>query len=286
MTVRPNVLSTPPGPVNPAPGVPPPAPEIAGGPGVPAAPAARATPAAHGREGRIRVYIWEVPVRATHWVTAGAIVVLSVTGLYIADPFLIPAGGALMTTIRLTHMLAAFVLLVSGLLRTFWLLRGNRFAHWKAFIPLTWFQFTELFRQAGFYAFIRKEIPKVLGHNQLAAAAYLVLFALLLVEVVTGFALDGLIGSEPGASAFGWLRDLLGTQTVRVIHHLAMWGILAIALFHIYSCVLVDHIEKNGLVSSIFSGFKFPTREEILESRDGGPEILEAALEAQAEDEH
>jgi Ni/Fe-hydrogenase 1 B-type cytochrome subunit len=235
---------------------------------------------------RVRVYIWQIPVRVTHWVTAGAIVVLSVTGLYIGDPFLSPAGGPVMTTIRLTHMLAAFVLLASGVLRTFWLLRGNRWAHWKAFIPLTWFQFTELFRQAGFYAFIRREIPKVLGHNQLAAAAYLVLFALLLVEIVTGFALDGLLGSEPGASLFGWVRDLLGNQTMRVIKHLAMWGILAIALFHIYSCVLVDHLEKNGLVSSIVSGFKFPTRNEILESRDGGPDVLEAALEAQERDEH
>jgi hypothetical protein len=56
-----------------------------------------------------------------------------------------------------------------------------------------------------------------------------------------------------------------------------MWAILAIAAFHIYSCVLVDHVEKNGLMSSIFSGFKFPTREEILESRDGGPDLLAAA---------
>ena len=30
-----------------------------------------------------------------------------------------------------------------------------------------------------------------------------------------------------------------------------------------------------GLVSSIVSGFKFPTREEVVESRDGGPEMLE-----------
>jgi hypothetical protein len=54
-----------------------------------------------------------------------------------------------------------------------------------------------------------------------------------------------------------------------------MWAILAIALFHVYSCVLVDHIEKNGLLSSIFSGFKFPTREEIVEARDGGEQLLE-----------
>ncbi len=226
-------------------------------------------------EERVRLYVWQVPVRITHWLTAGCIVVLSVTGGYIADPFLIPPGGNVMTTVRLVHMLTAFAFLVSGLIRTYWLLAGNRYSRWSAFIPTSRYQATELFRQAAFYAFIRKEIPKVLGHNQLAATAYLILFFLLLVETVTGFALDGLIGSEPGASAFGWLRELLGTQNVRLIHHFAMWAILAIALFHVYSCILVDHIEKNGLVSSIVSGYKFPTVEEVLESRDGGPEILE-----------
>lgn len=223
---------------------------------------------------RVRLYVWQVPVRLTHWVTAVCIVVLSVTGLYIADPFLIPPGGDVMSTIRLIHMLAALVFLVSGLIRTVWLLRGNRFARWSAFIPTSRFQATELFRQAAFYGFIRREIPKVLGHNQLAAAAYLVLFALLLVVTVTGFALDGLMGTEPGATLFGWLRELVGPQMLRLVHHLSMYAILAIAVFHIYSCMLVDHIEKNGLVSSMVSGFKFPTREEVVESRDGGPEMM------------
>ncbi len=226
-------------------------------------------------EGRLRVYIWQVPVRVTHWLTAACIVILSVTGLYIADPFLIPPGGSVMTTIRTVHIAAAIALLVSGLIRTVWLLAGNRFARWPAFIPTTWFQATEILRQAGFYMFVRREIPKVLGHNQLAAAAYLILFFLLLVEVITGFALDGLLGAEPGASMFGWLRELVGPQAIRLVHHLAMWAILAIALFHVYSCILVDHVERNGLMSSIVSGYKFATPEEILESRDGGPELLE-----------
>ena len=224
---------------------------------------------------RLRIYIWQVPVRATHWVTAGCIVVLSLTGGYIADPFLIPAGGSTMMTARLIHMVAAITLLASGLVRTWWLLAGNRFSRWSAFIPTSRVQATELFRQAGFYMFLRREIPKVLGHNQLAAAAYLALFFLLLVETVTGFALDGLIGSEPGATAFAWLRELLGPQTIRLVHHLSMWAILAIALFHVYSTVLVDHLERNGLVSSMFSGFKFVPRDEIIESRDGGVDVSE-----------
>jgi Ni/Fe-hydrogenase 1 B-type cytochrome subunit len=226
---------------------------------------------------RVRLYVWQVPVRATHWVTAGCIVVLSVTGGYIADPFLIPPGGSIMSTIRMVHILAALAFLVSGLVRTYWLIAGNRFSRWSAFIPTSRYQATELFRQAAFYGFVRKEIPKVLGHNQLAATAYLALFALLLVETVTGFALDGLMGAEPGATLFGWLRELVGVQQLRLIHHLSMWAILAIALFHVYSCVLVDHIENNVLVSSMIAGFKFPTREEVVESRDGGESLLEQA---------
>jgi Ni/Fe-hydrogenase 1 B-type cytochrome subunit len=241
---------------------------------LPALPDAEVQVPGHAEERR-RLYIWQLPVRISHWLTAGCIVVLSVTGVYIADPFLLPPGGSVMTSMRFIHIAAAITLLASGLLRTLWLLFGNRFARWKAFIPTTRAQATEIFRQAAFYAFLRREIPKVLGHNQLAAAAYLLLFFLLLVETVTGFALDGLLGAEPGASLFGWLRDLVGPQLIRLVHHLAMWAILAIAIFHVYSCILVDHVERNGLMSSIISGYKFVTREEVLESRDGGDELLE-----------
>jgi Ni/Fe-hydrogenase 1 B-type cytochrome subunit len=226
-------------------------------------------------EGRVAVYVWQVPVRLTHWVTVGSIVVLSVTGLYIADPFLLPPSGPVMTTTRTIHMLAALALLASGLVRTIWLLRGNRFARWSALVPTSRTQATELFRQAAFYAFLRKDIPKVLGHNQLAATAYLALIGLLVLETVTGLVLYAALGAEPAATLVGWIRELVGLQMLRLLHHLSMWAILAIAVFHVYSCILVDHIERNGLMSSIVSGYKYPTREEVLESRDGGPELLE-----------
>jgi Ni/Fe-hydrogenase 1 B-type cytochrome subunit len=235
-------------------------------------------------DARVRVYVWQVPVRIAHWLLFGSITSLSVTGIYIADPFLAPAGGGVMTTIRAIHIVSALVLLVSGAIRTASLLVGNRWARWYAFIPTNRYQLTELFRQAGFYAFVRREIPKVIGHNQLAAAAYVVLFLLLLVEVITGFALDGLLGTEPMASLFWWLRELMGPQALRLVHHLAMWGILAIALFHVYSCVLVDNVEKVGILTSMVNGYKYPTRAEVLESRDGGPDVLAEAEAAEAAD--
>ena len=224
---------------------------------------------------RVRIYVWQVPVRITHWAIAISIVGLSLTGGYIADPFLIPPGGSVMTTMREVHLISAIVLMLAGLWRTIWLLVGNRFARWSAFVPTTRNQALELFRQAGFYAFVRKEIPRVLGHNQLAATAYIALVGLLVVEMGTGFVLYGVLGAEPAATLFGWVRELVGLQTIRLVHHLAMWGVLAIAVFHVYSCFLVDNIEKNGILTSIVNGYKYPTREEVLESRDGGPELLE-----------
>jgi Ni/Fe-hydrogenase 1 B-type cytochrome subunit len=223
----------------------------------------------------IPLYVWQVPVRLTHWVTAAAIVVLTATGLYIADPFLIVPGGAVMFAVRAVHMAAAFTLVGSLLLRFIWLFAGNRFARWSAFIPTSRYQAGEIFRQAAFYAFRRHHAPRVLGHNQLAASAYVLLFFLLFLETVTGFALDGILGTALWASMFGWLVDLVGPQAIRLVHHVAMWGILAISIFHVYSSVLVDHIERCGLVSSIVTGYKFFTREEIEEARDGGASVLD-----------
>jgi Ni/Fe-hydrogenase 1 B-type cytochrome subunit len=41
-----------------------------------------------------RVYVWQVPVRVTHWLIALSIIVLSVTGFYIGRPFLTVPGPA------------------------------------------------------------------------------------------------------------------------------------------------------------------------------------------------
>jgi Ni/Fe-hydrogenase 1 B-type cytochrome subunit len=225
---------------------------------------------------RVRIYTWEVPVRVTHWVVVAAIVVLSVTGGYIADPFLIPPGGSVMMVVRFLHMLAAFVFLAAGIVRTYWLFAGNRFARWTAFIPTNRNQAREAARQLGWYLFMRPDAPKVLGHNQLAAGTYFVVFFLFLIQTLTGFALVAIHGIQPWATLFSWVPDVMfGVQGVRLIHHLVMWAILAFMVHHVYSALLVDHVERNGLMSSIFTGYKFVTRQEVIEARDGGMAVEE-----------
>ena len=42
----------------------------------------------------VKVYVWEAPVRITHWLIALSIVVLSVTGFYIWISFISVPGRA------------------------------------------------------------------------------------------------------------------------------------------------------------------------------------------------
>lgn len=224
---------------------------------------------------RVRVYVWEVPVRVTHWLTFACVIVLTVTGGYIADPFLIPATGATMGIVRFVHMLTAYVFVCSGLVRTYWLFRGNRFARWQAFVPTNRRHANEFATQGGWYLFMRHELPGILGHNALAAATYLIVFFLFLVQTLTGFALEAQHGNPVVVTLFGWIANLLGVQTVRVIHHFVMWAIIAFMVHHVYSALLVDHTEKNGEMDSIFAGYKFATRREVADARDGGLELEE-----------
>ena len=220
---------------------------------------------------RVRIYVWEVPVRLTHWVTFAMLLVLTVTGSYLADPFLFAPGQDTMRLVRFIHIVAAFVFVASGIVRTYWLFAGNQFSRWSAFVPTNRRHLRELVSQTQFYVFLRKDLPGILGHNALASGTYTVVFFLFLVQTVTGFALVGIHGTQPWATLVGWVPGLLGgEQGVRLIHHLLMWAILAFAIHHVYSAILVDHIERNGLVSSIFTGSKYVARWRVIEARDGG----------------
>ncbi len=41
-----------------------------------------------------RVYLWQWPIRAMHWIAAACIIVLVVTGFYIGRPYFFTSGAA------------------------------------------------------------------------------------------------------------------------------------------------------------------------------------------------
>ena len=64
-------------------------------------------------------YVWEVPVRVTHWVNFLAIIMLSVTGIYIgtAKTLAHEPSQFVMGWIRFVHFVAAYAFSISVLAR-------------------------------------------------------------------------------------------------------------------------------------------------------------------------
>ena len=109
-----------------------------------------------------------------------------------------------------------------------------------------------------YYLFLRREPPEVIGHNALAGMTYAGIVVLYFLQTVTGFALLGEV--NPAGiwhPLTGWIFRFVTNQDLRLVHHLIMWLLIAFAVHHVYAAILIDNEEGNGLMSSIFSGFKF-----------------------------
>ena len=210
-----------------------------------------------------RVYVWEVPVRLTHWVLFFSILVLSATGYYIGHPYIDVSGPAkehfVMGTMIVIHIYAAIFFTVAVVARLYWFFAGNRYARLSEFIPVSRRRLRSLWKTFLYYSFIRNEPMHYPGHNALAAGSYAMIFAVYLVMIVTGlvlYAVNTTIGAP--IRIFEYLAPMLGgLPIVRLLHHLGMWIILIFAVVHIYFVLLSSLVEHVGTFDSIFSGYKF-----------------------------
>lgn len=212
-----------------------------------------------------RVYVWEVPVRLSHWLIALSILVLAVTGIYIGNPFISVSGEAtwhfVMGTMKSIHFVAAMVFLVSVLGRVVWMFAGNPYARWQQFLPVSKRRLEGIWNTFAFYIFLRRDSPGYVGHNPLAGAVYTVVFGLFVVMIATGLALVS--ASAHVSSLLSGFQFLIpwcgGLQMARFVHHVGMWLILGFAAHHVWSAFLVGIVEKSSLIDSIFSGYKVLT---------------------------
>ena len=214
----------------------------------------------------VRTYVWEKPVRIAHWLVFFAFVTLSFTGLYIHRPFLLPWGRApfLMADMRFVHVVSGFVLIGAFALRVYWFFKGNFWARWSAYIPIHREQWQGMGSMLEFYLFMRFDPGRRVGHNPLAALTYFIIYLLILVEILTGLVLYSQVLGNPVLRQFiGWLPRLIDPAYLRLIHYFLTFVFFAFVIFHVYASVLVSIEEENGLLDSIFSGWKFVPAGEL-----------------------
>jgi Ni/Fe-hydrogenase 1 B-type cytochrome subunit len=232
------------------------APVVGVGSGIPAAPE-------HPVEYR-RVYVWELPVRAYHWINAVALVLLCVTGYLIGAPI----GGVYASEayqqywfgwVRFIHFLSAFVYVFNFAARLYWGFVGNKYAKWNNFFPLKKSQRQEI------VDVIKTDVlqtklhgPISTGHNSLAAFIYFFTFLAFVAQSITGFALYSSMSNSWLPRMFVWIVPLMGGEFgVRFWHHLLLWFFVAFIVVHVYLAFYHDYIEGRGTISSIVGGWKF-----------------------------
>lgn len=216
----------------------------------------------------IAIYVWQYPLRLVHWGLVLCIGALSFTGYYIHNPFIVGQTKSpfLMGWFRFAHEAFGMAFLAFFLLRLYLFFAGSRWVRWQAMVPLRKEQWKEMFEVMKFYAFIRPTPVSKVGHNAIAAFSYIGIYALVLVEILTGLVMfNWLRHSRILTPAVGWIPRLVSIQNIRLIHYFLMFVFIAFGILHVHLCLIVSSAEKRGLLDSIFTGYKIVPVDELEE---------------------
>jgi Ni/Fe-hydrogenase 1 B-type cytochrome subunit len=211
-----------------------------------------------------RVYVWELPVRAYHWINAIALTLLCITGYMIGHPLRLAYASEAYQQywfgwVRFLHFASAWVYVFNFLARLYWGFVGNKYAKWTNFFPLKHSQRQEIVDVIKTDVLQMKMHGEIsTGHNSLAALVYFFTFIAFCIQTITGFALYSSMSSSFVPKLFTWVVPLLGGDMgVRFWHHLFLWFFVTFVIVHIYLSFYHDYIEGRGTVSSIIGGWKF-----------------------------
>jgi Ni/Fe-hydrogenase 1 B-type cytochrome subunit len=205
-----------------------------------------------------------------------AITVLIVSGVIIANPPVILSHEEAFNSywfgaVRFSHFVAAYTFLVFILMRIYWAFVGNKYSRWSAYWPFSQKAMKNILHVFKVDVLLLNEknedIRNIsIGHNTVAAMAYMAFFLLFILMIITGFGLYSSTSSGWFAGLFTWVVPLLGGDfTTRMVHHILMWPIILIIIVHVYLVFYHEWLEGRGEVSSMFSGYKFVRSERIKE---------------------
>jgi len=208
--------------------------------------------------------------RILHWMRALVITGLTITGFYIAKPFLSPEGSSdklLFAEWAFWHYLFGFILIAAGLLRIYLFFFGKdssgELRSLKDVLSLrSWII------QLKSYFFIG-ELKKRGFYGPLQFVTYVAIMVLVVIASVTGLILYvhvyhlGIGGFlyEPMRVLESWMG---GLANVRLVHHATMWGYLIFIPIHIYLVIWSAIRFKHGALDVMFTGYDYHLKKEQL----------------------
>lgn len=212
----------------------------------------------------VLVYGWGQ--RLWHWVMAGSVVALAITGYLVGSPPTSVGGEASdyysFGTIRFIHLAAGMLFAVGFVFRSGLAIFGGPLQR-EIFLPrVDKPRFRHDFvAELKWYLFLRREPNPAVGHNPIAVVSMFAMFVLpSILMIVTGLGLYA-EGSGQGSRLdrfFGWVGPALGgSQTMHTVHHLAMYAIVCFTLIHVYAVMRADVLGGQSTLNVVVSGYRY-----------------------------
>ncbi|MEW5802698.1 MAG: Ni/Fe-hydrogenase, b-type cytochrome subunit [bacterium] len=207
---------------------------------------------------------WSLALRINHWTMAASIVILVISGLYIARPLTILGAGETwqkfsIAKVRFIHLLFGFILTSLLAWRAYLAFFSRSSADWKDFFA--WLDFKSLVKQVKFYMLLSDEPPPEHSglYGTVQSGAYGVLLIMTFLVVITGLILYGALhqaglGSVISATLYPLEGTMSGLAGVRFIHHVLTWVFVLFMCIHVYMALWTDVVLKKSIISSIIHG--------------------------------
>ena len=211
----------------------------------------------------VRINIWSATLRFQHWANMALIVIMSMSGYYIMNPFFGPAAetghdvGYLMGWVRLIHYVSAYLWLGLGFSRLVLSFTAkDRQLRWRSLWPLNSREDVKgLWGTIQYYLFLKKEGPLYLAHNPLQQFAYTGIYVMCLIQMLSGIVLYGLYNPTDWFWVIvAYPMHWMGVSTIRMIHALIMFVLWSFVIVHVYLATRADALERHGGVSSMVNG--------------------------------
>lgn len=206
-------------------------------------------------------------LRVTHWIRALTIVILTISGFYIAYPFISPALNAgeptnfLNALFRSWHIIFGFLLICVTLGKIYLFIfdrqsKVERDSFWDFINPKIWI------KQIGYYLLISKHPHGKGVYNPLQFLAYIGVYLSIFMICLTGIILYIHVYHEGlGGLLFDIIRPIEvlfgGLAWTRELHHIFMWVFIIFLPIHIYLSIFNSVYGKSGAMDSIISGYRW-----------------------------
>jgi len=208
-------------------------------------------------------FVYTSTNRILHWIRAFVVTGLALTGFYIASPFLSPGESSDQLVYAewvFWHVLLGFIFLSAGLLRIFLFFFGKDSTRELRSLQDI-FSLKSWIIQLKSYFFIG-ELEKKGTYGPLQFFSYFMITVMVILASITGLILYvHIYHSGIGGFLYESMRSLEammgGLATVRLLHHITMWGFLIFIPIHIYMVVWSAIRFKHGGVDIMFTGYDY-----------------------------